>query len=501
MRRQFPRRGALVGLMLMSSAFAQAPVRTAPITLQGDGPYYRLALPLALHGLAASSDLRDLRVRNAAGLAVPYAWLHDEAAEPLVASQRVPIFALPAHAAAADPSLDFSLQADGSLRLKARPGKAGQDGSSDWLIDASQIKGRLLQARFELAPAVQGVFGFQLEASDDLRQWRPVSAEEQLLRLNQGGQTLERLAVDLGHLQARFLRLRWNDPLQAAALAGVTLDSVEDLEPVAPVEWSSTIKPERCEADFCDYRLPRGLPAQSLRIELADINTLARISVSGLGDAAAASSSAGRPLIRHHNPLYALRHHRLRPAPAQARSATNETLLLDTVVYRLKREGGPGEVRSPPLPLEGAVYERLRLRSAGPMAALGSAPPVIAVGSAPRMLVFLAQGAAPFSLAWDAAAVPATAASTSAGAALSLATLLPGQAAGRSVKAGDATVLLPTAVPVAAASVPTPGIPKEAPRRWPLGAALALGIGLLVAMALPLFRNLRKENDGPSGEP
>ena len=81
------------------AAWAQPPA-TAPIALQGSGPYHRLTLPLGIHAHAAYGDLRDLRVRNAAGNAVPYAWLRNEAAEPRLASKEVPIFALPASAPA-----------------------------------------------------------------------------------------------------------------------------------------------------------------------------------------------------------------------------------------------------------------------------------------------------------------------------------------------------------------------------------------------------------------
>ncbi|KAB7535769.1 DUF3999 family protein [Verminephrobacter sp. Larva24] len=105
---------------------------------------------------------------------------------------------------------------------------------------------RLLQARFQVAPDARGLFAFRLEASDDLRRWRPVGDEEQLVRLAHGGQTIERMAVELGNLHARFLRLRWSDPQHGAPLAKVEIDSVQEVGPVAPIEWSGALKPERC---------------------------------------------------------------------------------------------------------------------------------------------------------------------------------------------------------------------------------------------------------------
>ncbi|MET3496186.1 DUF3999 domain-containing protein [Variovorax boronicumulans] len=486
----------LAAVMAGAGAAQAQPVISAPIALQGPGPYHRLTLPLSIYSRTAYEDLRDLRVRNAAGHAVPYAWLGNEAAMPRTASQAVPFFALPGSATGAatgDPVLAFSVRPDGSLALsggKAAAERAAND-AAEWLIDVSQVKGSLLQARFEIAPEARGLFAFRLEASDDLRRWRPVGGEEQLVRLAHGGQTIERLAVDLGSLRTRFLRLRWTDPQHGAPITKTEIDSVQAVEPVAPLEWSAALRPERCAADYCDYLLPRGLPVQSLRIDLADINTLAQVGVSGLIDAAPASSATAAPHVSR-NPLYALRHQQRRTVLP---TGPGEVPLLDTVVYRLAQAGG--EARSPVLALDGAVYSRLRLRTSGPVSVLGATPPTMAVGAAPRALVFLAQGGAPFSLAWNAAPDTAgTVQGAAPGAPLALATLIPGYAADKPVVADGASVTLPVAAVeaavAAAALVPVPA-PEDLSRQWWLWGALGVGLLLLAGMAWSLFASLRKD--------
>ncbi|MDM0004044.1 DUF3999 domain-containing protein [Variovorax sp. J22G73] len=490
------------GLASAQPAATALTALTAPITLQGAGPYHRLTLPLALYGRAAYTDLRDLRVHNAAGHAVPYAWLRNEAAAPRTASRDVPIFALPGSSAASgDAALAFSLRADGSLVLETKNAAARTDDAAQWLIDVSQVKGSLLQARFDIAPDARGLFAFRLEASDDLRQWRPVGGEEQLVRLAHGGQTIERLAVDLNNLRTRFLRLRWSDPKQGATLTAVGIDSVQEVEPVAPLEWSAALRPERCVTDYCDYVLPRGLPVQSLRIDLADINTLAQVGVSGLSDSVAAPAAAQQSVPR--NPLYALRHQQRRPVVRNA--GPDEAPLVDAVAYRLAQAGG--EARSPLLALDGAVYARLRLRTAGPISVLGATPPSIAVGAVPRTLVFLAQGAAPFSLAWS-ATPQANAASpvegSVPGAPLALSTLIPGYAADKPVVADGASVALPVAAVNAAAAavaaaVQAPVPTQVASRKWWLWGALGVGLLLLAGMAWSLFASLRKDGAPPAG--
>jgi len=185
---------------------------------------------------------------------------------------------------------------------------------------------------------------------------------------------------------------------------------------------------------YCDYLLPRGVPVQSLRIDLPERNTLAQVEISGLRDE---TQAAAQPRPVPLNPLYSLRHRR----PASTVAVSNEIPLLDTVVYRLTQ--GDHEARSPVIALDGCSYTRLRLRTRGPISALGATPPSIAVAGTPRTLVFLAQGEGPFSLRWDAAshaAVP-----------MALSTLIPGYTSTQPLSAGQASVALPSAAKLSAA--------------------------------------------------
>lgn len=478
---------AAAALMLPAAPLlAQSGEANAPLSLEGTGPYYRLALPAAIYGRAAYTDLRDLRIRNAAGNAVPYGWLQEEAAQPRSASQKVPLFAVPAPAGAApsDVLLSFRLRSDGSLQLVKPAAPAAS--AAPWLIDVSQVRGNLLQARLEVAVGTSGVFAYRLEASDDLRRWRPVGGEEQLVKLSHNNQSLERLAIDLGGIRARFLRLSWTDAAHGAQLTAVNIDSVQATEAAVPQEWSESIKPERCEASHCDYLLPRGLPARSLHIALADTNTLAQLEVLGLPDPAPAV--AAQPVLRPlHNPLYALRRHRDATRPA---TAPGEIRLADSVVYRLTQGGA--EARSPDIALDGAVYPRLRLRTAGPITLLGATPPVIAVATTPRSLVFLAQGQPPFTLNWKNSAEPD--AKPASGAALPLATLIPAYSSNKPVAADAASVAL--AVQAAAPSAPSTPVAASADnpakRSGWLWAALAAGLLLLAGMAWSLFASMKK---------
>ena len=479
--------------LLMCSAHVAHAEPIAPIVVQGNGPYYQLTLPVSIHSHAAYADLRDLRITNGAGQVVPFAWLQAPPAAQRTTSHDVPLFQWPvasAGASSGDAVLAFTVRADGSLAL-AKHDSANAAGVSDYLLDASQLKGQLLQARISVAPGTQGLFPFVLEASDDLRRWQRIGGDDQLVVLQQGAQTLERLTVDLRGVKARFLRLHWQDPKHTAQLAAVGIDTLHSSDPVAPLAWLGPLAAENCGADYCDYRLPRGIAAQGLRVQLAQANTLAAIQVAGLLDAPPVGSPAP---VQVHNPLYALR--RMHRQTARA-TYPQEVPLLDTVVYRLAQPGG--EARSPDLALNGAVYSRLRIRTNGPVAALGNPAPTLEVSTALRSIVFLAQGQAPYSLAWGAADTT----TAMAGKPLALATLIPGYAPHQPVQADPATVSLAafdSAQPVTAAPGSAgsgDGVIGNTRKPW-LWAALLVGLMLLAGMAWSLFQSVQKRPEPPT---
>lgn len=467
----------------------------APVALQGGGPFYRLVLPNAIHARSAFEDLRDLRVRNAAGRPVPFAWLDAEAdtVAPRMASRHAPMFAVPVSARSdttgADAStLGLKLRPDGSVALGMLPSaRSAAPAVTDWVIDATQVDGALVQVRFELDPAARGLFTFALEGSDDLRQWRPLGGDEQLVRLLQAGQSLERLAVEIDHVRTRYLRLRWRDPARAPRLTGVWLDSVQEAEPVAALTWSPEIGPASCSVDHCDYPVPRGLPVESVRIALADPNTLAAVQILTVPTAAPRSP---RPPPR--NALYVLRHGR----PHRPADPTQALALVDTVVYRLAQPGG--EARSGAIALDGSTHTTLRLRSDGGIAALGATAPRLSFGARPRTIVFLAQGQPPFALSWNAAGDPMP---RGLAGPLALTSLIPGHRWGETIAVDSASVALPAlavpigvpvGVPVGASSAALADATPAGRKAW-LWAALGGGLLLLGAMASSLLRGLKHD--------
>ena len=343
-------------LLLLQSSYSvlaaevNPTLQKATISSLGQGPFYRLNLPVTIYPTAAHVDLRDVRIRNAAGNLVPHAWLHNEVATPQIVSSVVGFYPIAAHSNRGsnqqdDLSLEFKQNADGSLlniRTKSAQIKPAQQVKTDSIIDVSQIKGSLLQLRFELDENAEGLFPLSVEASDDLRQWRSISGDEQIAVLKRQGAKIEKLNVDLYGSRAKFLRLSWLDVAPAITIKSITIDSVQQNEVQAPLQWSAPIKAASCAENYCDYLLPLNTPLDTLRINLSEPNTLASITVSGQ-----LPTRVGEDYPRRHHPLYVLRHKRQPPTNATA----TQLILAQTVSYRLTLSNG--EARSDNLVMDG----------------------------------------------------------------------------------------------------------------------------------------------------
>ncbi|MBC7916246.1 MAG: DUF3999 family protein [Rhodoferax sp.] len=479
----------LAMVSLAVSLCAQAAPGDMPIAVQGAGPHYQVTLPVAAYGLSRNGELGDLRVRNAAGQAIPFAWVRNDTVVHTTATHQVPLFPLPVANAgdATDGALAFVILANGALQPVKKVALV-KNVTHHWLMDTSQIRGRLLQAHFEVPATQFGLFALQLEASDDLKRWRSVGRDEQLVRLQYDKQTIERLSVDLGGIQARFLRLRWIDSRHGASISRVTVDSVDDAQPLPMVQWTDRVAPLQCGDDYCDYCVPNGAPLSSLKLQLGQPNTLALVHIYGITDT---DTSQPRPMHRTHNPLYALRHQHRPPARDLS---PREVLLTDGVVYRLSKP--EGEVTSDALQLNGSAWKTLRLRTNGPITSLGSVPPKLSVSVPLKTLVFLGQGERPYSVGL---ADSSDAKKFAVGAPIAISTLVPNYkpALLAGMEQGSVVVSMETTTPAAAVS--TPPTRASSDRRVWLWGALAAGLLLLAGMAWSLLSGLKQsaDQDGP----
>ena len=228
---------ALAALALAAVAFAAtaadpAPYRyRAPIVVEAPAPFVELALPPAAYAHVEQDDLRDLRIVDARGERVPFAFLPSRAtvhtSEEVREATLYPLPPRPSAAGVWPSPVDVVVDGDritvhrhgGDATVAAAPRASG-----GWLIDSGETRAgdpppRSLRLRWS-APA-EFTATYSVETSDDLRQWRSAGSG-QLMALQSARGALTQPIVGIGAAPGRFVRLVWADAATAPLVTGAT---------------------------------------------------------------------------------------------------------------------------------------------------------------------------------------------------------------------------------------------------------------------------------------
>ncbi|MDH4584281.1 DUF3999 domain-containing protein [Pseudomonas sp. BN415] len=415
------------------------------LRLDGEGPWYRMDLPMALHFAARHADLRDLRVFNAEGEALAYALTRSSASEQRArrehALRRFPLRG-PAEGAGL-PSVRVERSTTGTVVqvVPDGPASAGEQ-LRGWLLDASGVQAPLEKLNLDWNAGGEGFQRFSIEASDDLQHWESWG-DGQVARLSFADQRIDQREVSLPGRSARYLRLIWQSPPQAPELTAVTVVSASRQSLPATMAWSAPLEPISSKDGQYVWDLPLGLPIERLRIAVERPGSLLPVQVEARRDGA----PQWQPLT-------------------------------SGLLYRLPQDGK--EVAREELDLPGWMsVKQLRLTVDPRAGGFGQQVPRLEVGMHATQVVFLARGNPPFVLA-----LGNLDASRSE---LPLATLVPGFDSSSLAKMGLAdAVALPPQTGVHLTERQTAG--QIVWKRVGLWAVLLLGVGLLGAMAFSLLR-------------
>jgi len=328
---------------------------------------YRVELPMAVHQGATRADLADLKVFNAAGEPVPFAFAADATPLPVLVRQAMPLFPLHVQGAAGSAArLDLQIRqnADGTLVRLTAPARASASTSmlQGYLIDAGADRRAIQTIELGWAQAGQAInTTVNLDASEDLKHWRRMVAGAPLVDLSFAGQRLRQGEIRLERLQTRYLRLDFGGPpVEVSTVHAVLAPQVPE-PPRRTIEVPGNASAERP----LEYQFDLGAPVRTERIAfvLPQPNTVA-------------------------------------PAELLAREGENAAWrsVATTVLYRLA--GASGEIASPPLSIAptAARYWLLRVNPAS--GGIGAGAPRIQAAHSPRHLVFVARGPGPFMLAY-----------------------------------------------------------------------------------------------------
>ena len=431
----------------------------ATLELPAGASMARVNLPSEALQRLQSSDARDVRVFNANGEPVAFA-ISRPATGPAAAAMLTStyaafgLFANTAGSAPAAGSVQVHIDEPAGRRT-VWVRLDGAAGTGDTAATATPVQSAIFTTRNEKQPL--GAINLQAElpanmpvqvtvaTSPDLAEWTAVAVRGRLYRFEGAGApantTLE-FEQPL-RLEGRYLRLSWygHEGVRVQSLSGTVAQAVA---PPARVR-AKLGAPVQTAGNTLDWALDFATPLAALWLEAAGSNTLVPVRILGRLDAAQPWRELGQ-----------------------------------TVVYRLGAAGK--ESTNPPLVLNNASIRQLRVVA-------GNGLPLAAAGlqaSAefdPLQVVFLASGAAPFTLvAGRANSAPMALAGAT------LASVLPG-------KLDDLPVARIASVVQAAAgndSAQTGSVTSRlGGRSTVLWAVLLGGVLLLAGVAFALLRQLK----------
>lgn len=336
-----------------------------PLLPQHEGGQHRLLLPADVYLHAEQPNLADLRIFNAGRASLPFAFSSepdDPPAKP--AHQTLNWFALPD--SSPDPDtlvvnvhLTVSLLPDGTLTASRGRTTPSSGQIKRYLIDASRLK-QPAQALEIDAEDSNTLHHLTLEGSDDLKLWRTLAYHAPWLDLHSGANRLTLKRVEFPPARSKYFRLTWDD--LPVPIKQVIVETTADNAPAQYLTHVLQIRQRQAASQDYEFELPAPICLERLRLLLPQADSIA-----------SASFFARRA---EHDPW--------QPVTA-------------ATFYRISRDNT--EIASPAHVLSGirSRYWRLHLDR---YSTEFPATLQLEIGWRPHQLVFLATGAAPYTLAF-----------------------------------------------------------------------------------------------------
>jgi hypothetical protein len=435
---------------------------SAPIVVEGVASHYRFAIPAAAYRGASRRDLGDLRVFNAAGEPVPYAFAPREAQS--LAPVLSPVNSFPLRG-----DRDKGLESANVRVERSHQGTVVNVSVVDavpaarrkligYLIDASELKAPQ-EALILTWNARQGFSGYaRVEGSEDLSSWHVLASNAPILSLEHAGARLERNRVELRGARAKYLRVSFQQVAPDFELKAVRVELRPDrAEP--PREWlSASAVPGKLPGELL-LDTQGHFPVDRIRLALPQPNTVAQIQLFT----------------------------RERPEDPWRAAAT-------ATAYRLARERG--DLTNPDIRLAVNLNRYWRIVVDQKGGGFGAGEVRVELGWLPHEVLFVARGTGPFTAAYGSkSAKPG---------ALPVSAVLPGDEAHQVAAAGPAKLGEVSGAPPA-----PPTLFSEPARffrsitenpeakKWTLWVALLAGVLMLGWMALRLLRDMGNSSRDP----
>lgn len=349
---------------------AQTPLsdfaRGAEIRIDGGGSIFRVGLPDELYETVTRGDLADIRVLNAAGEAVPHAVREAPRGRDLAAEWRaVPAFPMSETEPGRSARTQVRIDSDGTVLEVTDDGATGTRVNA-YLLDATAIKEPLarIALSWEASAGVTFLARVSVLRSDNLDAWQTIVPSAAIAQLQRETHTLTQNEIELpaGSERARYYRISWPQELASVTVTAVRVRP-RDASAEREIRWK-TLGAERVDTAGIAHYDARGVfPVEYVDLEFQDPTDAASVTVRSRPD------TSGDWGLRHVGVFYALRESdtQLRSQTARVTPTTDRHWTLETA----RRDG----------------WSRER-------------PPRLKIGWHPHELLFLAQGAAPYTLVY-----------------------------------------------------------------------------------------------------
>jgi hypothetical protein len=328
----------------------------------GDAGAYRVTLDRDVYRNAISPMLRDVAVFNGDGQPVPAALFDPQ--QPLAQAARqieLPWFPLPPGEATQAQDIAVISERDAQGRVRrvetrmADATRASARAANAWLIDASAVREPIVALVLDWPPTDVAIdVAYLVDGSDDLRDWRMLQPQVQLLDLVRGGQRLRQQRIALEG-SAKYLRL---SPLRADAALPLSGVRAEFAATATASDWQRESLQGRVVEEsgktYHDFTVDGRFPFARADVDAAGNDANEWILQS--------RDDADAPWITRAGPWVAFQVGSGRSAPQEFGSVVRDR------------------------------YWRLSSRSPA------SGAPTLKLGYRPEVVVFLAQGKAPYAL-------------------------------------------------------------------------------------------------------
>jgi hypothetical protein len=446
-----------LGLSCAFAGAAEVPAalrHRAAIDAPAGDSHYRLRLTGDVYAGLERRDLGDLRVLNAQGEPVPYAFVPREPASPTpVLTAAAKLFPLYGNESQEidGVKIDVVRGAGGTVIRLAEPGKAHKKLRNllGYLVDIGRDAKpvQALSLDWRTARGFDGTV--RVEASEDLSHWRTLARDAPILELEHAGERLERRRVELRGSTARFLRISFAHVPEDFRLRSVQLERQGE-HAEAQRDWKRLAAVEAAPAG--EYRFSAGgrFPVDRVRLQLPQRNTVARLQLL-----------------------------------SRDRDDEPWRLRASATAYRLERDGR--SVTSPDVGMAPTADRQWLVRVDPRGGGVGAGGLALELGWIPHEVVFAARGEAPFVLAFgDSRARPE---------ALAIALVVPGYQADKPIEARKASLGAVALSPQANFLSDPAGWFRHAMaagsgRTWILWLVLCAGVLAVAWMALRLLREV-----------